>query len=54
MIIVDVFEDETVWYWQAEQVKLRRGPFADREQAEQDADDLVQELIAIVTGREGQ
>jgi hypothetical protein len=49
MIVVEVFDEDDGWYWHAEQCRLRRGPFADREEADDDANDNVEALIAALT-----
>jgi hypothetical protein len=48
VITVEVFDEDGGWYWHAEQCRLRRGPFADRDEADDDADLHAQSLIAAL------
>jgi hypothetical protein len=49
MITVEMFQDiEDRLFWHAKEVKLLRGPFADREEADDDADLHAQSLIAAL------
>jgi hypothetical protein len=47
-ITVEIFVEGRSWFWEAQQVKLRRGPFVDREEADDDADLHAQSLIAAL------
>jgi hypothetical protein len=50
-IVVDLFETlDATWWWRAEHCKLVRGPFVDREEAEDDASDNAQDLIVALRG----
>jgi hypothetical protein len=39
------------WYWRAKECKLPRGPFAEREKADDDANEHAQALIAALATR---
>jgi hypothetical protein len=49
-ITVDVFSDDEGegWWWEAAQLRLRRGPFADQATADEDAVENAELLIAAL------
>jgi hypothetical protein len=52
MVTVELFQDfNDAWYWRAKECLLMRGPFADRDQADDDADEHAQILISALAAR---
>jgi hypothetical protein len=48
-ITVDVFESEIdEWWWEARQLRLRRGPFADQAEVDSDAVEHAEALISAL------
>ena len=51
MVTVELFEDfGGLWFWRAKQCLLLRGPFADRDQADDDAEENAEVLISALAG----
>jgi hypothetical protein len=52
MVTVELFQDfNDSWYWRAKECKLLRGPFVDRDQADDDADEHAHILISTLAER---
>jgi hypothetical protein len=52
MVMVELFQDfDDGWWWRARECKLMRGPFTEREQADDDADEHAQILISTLAER---
>jgi hypothetical protein len=52
MITVELFQDfDERWYWRSKKCKLMRGPFNEREEADDDADEHAQILISALGER---
>ena len=47
-IVVDVFADDDSWWWEAPQLRLRRGPFDRQAEADSDAEQHAEALIATL------
>jgi hypothetical protein len=48
-IVVELFaDDESEWWWEARQLRLRRGPFTRQREADEDAVEHAEALISAL------